>query len=53
MSRGSNVHEQSITHCAVFRLVHSLEHLASMITWKISQYHNTGIPANRASSVVI
>ena len=36
MSRGSNAHEQSVTRCPVFRLVHSLGRPASVITWKIS-----------------
>ena len=36
MSRGSNAHEQSVTRCPVFRLVHSPGRPASVITWKIS-----------------
>ena len=36
MSRGSNAHEQSVTRCPVFRLVHSPGCPANVITWKIS-----------------
>ena len=57
MSRGSNAHEQCITRCPVSRLVHSpgrpakSDYLESFHPG--SQHHNTGIPANRAGSVII
>ena len=36
MSRGSNAHEQCVTHCPVSHLVHLPGRPASVITWKIS-----------------
>ena len=52
MGRGSNGHEQCVTRYSFSRLVHSPGSPASVITWTIA-IRDTGIPANRAGSVVL
>ena len=52
MSRGSKAHERCVTRGSIFAFIRP----ASVITWKLPpgiRHHNTGIPANRAGSVVI